>query len=396
MVAAPLHGVLIVAAGRGSRAGAGPAKQYRTIGGAPVLRRTVERFAAHPRIGLIQVVIHPDDAALYESCIAGLPKLLPPVHGGATRQASVRGGLEALRMHGPTTVSIHDAARPFVTDEIISNVLDALEAHEGVLAALPVADTLKQVTDGQITATLPRDNLWRAQTPQSFRFNAILTAHQQANEAGRDDFTDDAAVAEWAGLDVSVVMGSEANIKLTTAEDLAMADAKLGGAQTAHEFRTGTGYDVHAFAKGAHVTLCGIQIPHSCALKGHSDADVAMHALTDALLGAIGEADIGAHFPPGDAQWKNAPSHLFLARATELVAGRGGTITHADITIICEAPKIGPHREAMRKHLADLLGIAVGRVSVKATTTEGLGFTGRREGIAAQAAATVRLPVEAD
>lgn len=395
---APLHGVLIVAAGRGSRAGAGLAKQYRLIGGEPVLRRTLQQFVNAPAIGLIQVVIHPDDSELYEACIAGLPGLARPVFGGATRQASVRLGLEAMAAHHPASVLIHDAARPFVSGKIISNVLQALKTHDGALAALPVADTLKQVADGIITATQPRDNLWRAQTPQGFGFQAISDAHAKAAAAAQSDFTDDASIAEWAGLDVAVVMGSEQNIKLTTFEDIRMADEKLSGMAagpdtSAAEFRTGSGYDVHAFAAGDHVTLCGVEIAHGLGLKGHSDADVAMHALTDALLGAIAGDDIGAHFPPFDPKWKDAASHIFLSHAAQLVAKRGGVIIHADITIICETPKITPHRQAMRQRLADLLRLEPDRISVKATTTEGLGFTGRREGIAAQAMATVKLPV---
>lgn len=398
MGAAPQNGVLVVAAGRGSRAGGALAKQYQPIGGQAVLRRTLEQFVSEERIGMIQVVIHPDDSELYENCTEGLGKLNPPVFGGETRQASVRLGLEALAAENPANVLIHDAARPFVTGDIICAVLDALEAHDGALAALPVADTLKQVADSRITATLPRDNLWRAQTPQGFRFQVIRKAHAKAAEAGKTDFTDDTAVAEWAGLDVAAVMGSEANIKLTTSEDMRMADDKLSGKTAAgsqtgtYEFRTGTGYDVHAFTAGSSVTLCGVEIPHSLGLKGHSDADVAMHALTDALLGAVCEGDIGAHFPPSDPQWKGAPSRTFLARAAELVARRGAAITHVDVTIICEAPKIGPHREAMRAKLSEVLELDKSRISVKATTTEGLGYTGRREGIAAQAAATVKLP----
>lgn len=398
MHTAPLHGVLIVAAGRGSRAGAGLAKQYRHIGGEPVLRRTLLQFEREARIGLIQVVIHADNTKLYDRCIKGLTKLAPVVFGGAARQDSVRLGLEAMASHRPATVLIHDAARPFISADIICNVLDALDSHQGAMAALPVADTLKQVQDNFITATLPRENLWRAQTPQGFHFEAILKAHAKAARNGKTDLTDDAAVAEWAGLDVTVVMGSEQNIKLTTPEDIRMADDKLSGAMpqrsgaSTDEFRTGSGYDVHGFTSGDHISLCGIEIAHEFALKGHSDADVAMHALTDALLGAIGEADIGAHFPPSDPQWKDAPSHQFLTHAADLVDQRGGRIVHTDITIICEAPKIGPHRQAMRRRLAQILKLDSSRISVKATTTEGLGFTGRREGIAAQAVATIRLP----
>lgn len=387
---------LIVAAGRGSRArGAGePPKQYALIGGAPVLARTLAAFAAHPSIDLIQVVIHPDDRESYLAAVADAgAKLLPAVPGGASRQRSVLNGLEALAAHQPRAVLIHDAARPFVTPDIVDRVLSALASSPGALAAEPVADTLKRATpDNLVAGTVDRDGLWRAQTPQGFAFEAILAAHRRAAAAGRDDFTDDAAIAEWDGLSVALVRGSAQNAKITTAEDLAMADRLLGATLAVMETRTGTGFDVHRFAAGDHVWLCGVSIPHSQSLEGHSDADVGLHALTDAILGALGDGDIGQHFPPSDPQWKGAASHVFLADAARRVAARGGRIVNADVTLLCEAPRIGPHRDAMRAAIAAMLGIPVERVAVKATTTEGLGFTGRREGIAAMATASILLP----
>ena len=300
----------------------------------------------------------------------------------------MRNGLEALEAHAPDRVLIHDAVRPFVTADIIDRVLDALAHAPGAIAAVPVADTLKQAGPGQrIAATLERAGLWRAQTPQGFRFAEILAAHAAAAAAGKTDLTDDAAVAEWAGLPVALVMGAETNRKLTTAEDLAMAEPT----GIVPDVRTGQGFDVHRFAPGDHVWLCGVRIAHTHALEGHSDADVALHALTDALLGAIGAGDIGQHFPDTDPRWKGAASHLFLSEALRLVRAQGGSIGNVDVTILCEAPKIAPHREAMRRRIAEILGLDEARVSVKATTTEGLGFTGRREGIAALATATVVL-----
>lgn len=396
MALAPLHGVLIVAAGRGSRAGPGEAKQYRQLCGMTVLRRTLLQFEHHPDIGLIQTVIHEDDEDLYAASAQGLSKLLPPVHGGAERQDSVRLGLTALRTKSPDTVLIHDAARPFVSEAVISAVLDALETHEAALAALPVTDTLKHSRDGLVQATQSRENLWRAQTPQGFHFSAIDNAHRKAADQQVRGLTDDAAVAEWAGLDVAIVTGEAINIKLTTQEDFSLAEAQLKTprvSQTANEeFRTGMGYDVHRFGAGSQVTLCGVTLPHSHGLEGHSDADAPIHALTDAILGAIGEGDIGHHFPPSDPKWKGAASETFLAHAAGLVEKHGGRIVNVDVTIICQMPKIGPHREAMRIELARLLGIEPGRISVKATTTEGLGPEGRREGLAAQAAVMVALP----
>ncbi|HJZ42244.1 MAG TPA: bifunctional 2-C-methyl-D-erythritol 4-phosphate cytidylyltransferase/2-C-methyl-D-erythritol 2,4-cyclodiphosphate synthase [Hyphomicrobiaceae bacterium] len=381
---------MIVAAGRGTRASTPQPKQYAAMAGAPVLARTLATFLDDPRIDLVQVVIGAGDEAHYDKAITGLggAKLLAPAQGGATRQASVRGGLGALRPHGPDYVLIHDAVRPFVSREIVGRVIEALAGAPGAIAGVPVADTLKRAgADNRVAATIDRTGLWRAQTPQGFRFADILAAHDAAAAAGRDDLTDDAAVAEWAGLPVALVLGSEANRKLTTAEDLAMAD----NAGPAADVRTGSGFDVHRLVAGDHVWLCGVRLTHTQALEGHSDADVALHALTDALLGAIGDGDIGEHFPDTDPRWKNAASHLFLTHALARVRAKGGSVANVDVTILCEAPKIAPHREAMRRRIVELLALDASHVSVKATTTEGLGFTGRREGIAALATATVIL-----
>ncbi|MEM9810895.1 MAG: 2-C-methyl-D-erythritol 2,4-cyclodiphosphate synthase, partial [Pseudomonadota bacterium] len=304
------------------------------------------------------------------------------------RQGSVRKGLEAFTGARPKTVLIHDAARPFVTEETISGVIDALKSAEGAIAALPVSDTLKREGESQeIAETVQRAGLWRAQTPQGFRFESILEVHR--NFAERQDMTDDASLFEAAGRPVKLVEDLATNMKITRPEDFALAERML---QTQLETRVGSGFDVHAFEPGAHVTLCGVDIPHTQKLKGHSDADVGMYALTDALYGALAAGDIGQHFPPSDPQWKGAASEVFLKHAAGMVTERGGKILHCDVTIICEAPKVGPHRETMRHVLAELMGIAAERVAVKATTTEQLGFTGRGEGIAAQAVATVGLP----
>lgn len=383
---------LIVAAGRGARAGGEVPKQYARIGGETVLLRSLKAFAALPEISCLQPVIHGDDAPLYGANIPAFDdRLMSAAIGGATRQASVLAGLEALEAETPDLVLIHDAARPFVSPETIRKVINALDAHAGAIAAIPLADTLKRAgAEGVITATLDRAGLWRAQTPQGFRFKAILKAHRDAALKGRSDFTDDAAIAEWAGLDVVLVEDRLANAKLTTAEELAAANVRLqADMANSSETRTGTGYDVHRFCEGDHVWLGGVKISHTHSLEGHSDADVVLHALTDAILGAIGEADIGQHFPPSDPQWKGAPSRIFLEHAAKLVAAHGGTITNVDVTVLAEAPKIGPHRGAMKQVIAEALNISPSRVGIKATTTEGLGFIGRREGIAAQAVATV-------
>lgn len=372
---------LIVAAGRGHRFGGAGPKQYAPLRGEPLLRRTLAAFAAHPGIDAIAVAIHPDDRSLFEDAARGLSRVFA-LDGGATRQESVRLGLEALAAGAPDYVLIHDGARPMVHRALIERVIAGLADAQGALPALPVSDTLKRVEDGIVTATLARENMMRAQTPQGFRFAAILAAHRaHAGEA----LTDDAAVMERAGHKVSVVAGDETNIKVTTMDDLARVNAMLS------ETRTGNGFDVHRFGPGDAVMLCGVRVPHTHGLLGHSDADVALHAATDAILGAIGAGDIGHHFPPSDPKWRGAASHLFLRHAHELLAARGGVLVNLDITIICERPKVGPHRESMIREVAGILGVLPDRVSVKATTTEGLGFTGRQEGIAAQAMATVRI-----
>lgn len=373
---------LIVAAGRGHRAGEGLPKQYRPIGGKAVLRRTVEAFLRHPGVDAVQVVIHPEDRELYDAAVAGLD-LPAPVAGGASRQRSVRLGLEAV---DADRVLIHDAARAFVSAAVIDRVLGALATEEGAIPALPVSDSLRR-GGSHIEGEVERDGLYRAQTPQGFRFGAILAAHRAAT----CEATDDAAVLRAAGGQVAIVEGEEANVKLTTPDDFARAEAAIAAAMTS---RTGMGFDVHRFGPGDHLWLCGIKVNHSHGVIGHSDADVGLHALTDAILGAIGDGDIGQHFPPSDPQWKGASSDRFLRHAASLVAARGGRIDHVDVTVIAERPKVGPHRDAMRQRIADILEIAVGAVSVKATTTEALGFAGRGEGIAAQAVATVRMPAE--
>lgn len=391
-VPAMTNAALIVAAGRGTRAGGQIPKQYQNLGGRALLRHSLESCLSHDAVGLVMVVIHPEDLAAYRAAITGLeqhPKLLPPCPGGASRQDSVRLGLEALAASSPAAVLIHDAARPFLRQDRIDALLTALKQEAGAILGIPVVDTLKHEDRGNLSSGPERQHLWRAQTPQAFRFAEILAAHRQA--AGQN-FTDDAAVAEQAGLTICAVPGSEENFKVTEPEDFQRAERQL--LLQLADIRTGQGYDVHAFSTetGRKLMLGGIAVPHERGLAGHSDADVALHALTDAILGALGDGDIGQHFPPGDPRWKNADSAAFLAHAVSLVRQRGGLLAHCDVTIICEAPKIGPHREAMRVRIAEIAGLAVERVSVKATTTEKLGFTGRREGIAAAALATIRLP----
>lgn len=381
---------LILAGGRGTRLGAELPKQYLPLGDGVVLRHAVRNFVDHPGIDDVRVVIGAEDRERCDSALAGLD-LLEPVTGGSSRQESARLGLESLVAISPERVLIHDAARPFADAGTIARTLAALDTHPAALPALPVSDTLKRERSGDgdrmIAETVERTGLWRAQTPQGFRFAEILAAHRAA--AGLA-LTDDAAVAEQAGLDVALVSGNEENVKITTEEDLDRARRRLEGRRV--DLRTGTGFDVHKFGEGDVVTLCGVEIPHDRALAGHSDADVGMHAITDALLGAIAEADIGIHFPPSDPRWRGEPSRTFLCHAGELVRRRGGSIVNLDLTLICERPRIAPHRESMIRRIAETLGIEPGRVSIKATTTEGLGFTGRGEGIAAQAVATVRIP----
>jgi 2-C-methyl-D-erythritol 4-phosphate cytidylyltransferase/2-C-methyl-D-erythritol 2,4-cyclodiphosphate synthase len=382
----PKRIALVVAAGRGYRVGGQLPKQYLTLSGRPILRHCLATFAAHPDVSAVRVVIHPDDRPLYEQAARGLD-LLEPVPGGAERQDSVRLGLESLEDLAPDQVLIHDAARPFLTMDVIDRVIAALDAHAGAIPALPQADTLKRAgADGRISGTVDRTGLWRAQTPQAFRFGPILKAHRAA--AGQT-LTDDAAVLEAAGQAVALVPGAEDNGKITTLDDLHRAERRFQGPG---ETRVGHGFDVHACGPGDHVVLGGVRIPHTQGLVGHSDADVALHALADAIYGAIAAGDIGRHFPPSDARWKGAPSDIFLRHAGDLVEALGGRIVNLDLTLICERPKIGPHRAAIAARVAEILGLSGGRVSVKATTSERLGFTGRGEGLAAQATATVMLP----
>jgi 2-C-methyl-D-erythritol 4-phosphate cytidylyltransferase/2-C-methyl-D-erythritol 2,4-cyclodiphosphate synthase len=382
---------VIVAAGRGERAPGDVPKQYRPIAGEPMIRSTLRAFLSHPRIDFVQPVVNPNDDKIYLRAIAGLKKLLPPVAGGATRQASVRAGLEALAGRVPALVLIHDAARPFVSIGLIDRAIAAGRATGAAVPGVALADTVKTIDDrAVVTQTLDRSQLRIVQTPQSFSFEPILEAHRRAAAAQSELFTDDAALAEWAGQRVSVFEGEPGNVKVTTADDFKRAEiARLAALS---DVRTGNGFDVHAFADGDHVMLAGIRIPHSRGVTGHSDADVALHALVDAILGALAEADIGAHFPPSDPQWKGAPSDRFLTFACERVRARGGMIAHLDVTIVCEAPRVSPHRDVMRARIAAIADIPVERVAVKATTSEKLGFAGRGEGIFAMATATIRLP----
>ncbi len=381
---------VIVAAGRGTRAGGDLPKQFWPICGETMLRRTLAMFARHSEISAVQPVIHRDDMEAFRSSSAGLD-LLAPAFGGATRQASVRAGLEALQTRRPDIVLVHDAARPFASGALLSRAIEAAAKIGGAIPALPVTDTVKRVDQaGRIQETIDRSRLRLVQTPQAFAYPQLLAAHRRAAAEGRLDFTDDAALAEWAGMPVSVFAGEPGNMKLTTAEDFARAEASLSIALG--DVRIGSGIDVHAFGPGDHVTIGGVHIPHAQALLGHSDADVGLHALVDAILGALADGDIGVHFPPSDPQWRNASSDRFFTFAVERVKARGGRIAHLDLNIVCEAPRIGPHRDAMRANIARLAGIAIERVAVKATTSEKLGFTGRGEGIVAYATATVRLP----
>jgi 2-C-methyl-D-erythritol 4-phosphate cytidylyltransferase / 2-C-methyl-D-erythritol 2,4-cyclodiphosphate synthase len=384
---------VIVAAGAGVRAGGERPKQYQAIGGKPVLRHTVEAFLGHPGIAHVQVVIGEDHGGLYDAAVGDLP-LPRPVTGGATRQASVARGLEALRASAPDLVLIHDGARPFVSASVISHVIAHLDRHPAVIPALPVTDTLKRAKGNVVAETVDRSGLWAVQTPQGFRFEAIVEAHERAGAGTEQDFSDDASIAEWAGIEVALIPGAPDNTKVTSAGDIAAADLRLrrDALLALGDIRVGQGFDVHAFGPGDHVTLCGVRITHDRGLSGHSDADAPLHALTDALLGSIGEGDIGVHFPPSDARWRGADSAIFLKHAANLIAERNGIIANADLTIVCEAPKISPHVVEMRRRIAEILAIASDRIGVKATTSETMGFTGRGEGLVAMATATVRLP----
>jgi 2-C-methyl-D-erythritol 4-phosphate cytidylyltransferase/2-C-methyl-D-erythritol 2,4-cyclodiphosphate synthase len=378
---------LIVAGGSGQRAGGGLPKQYRTIGGVAVIARAFDALSGHADVHL---VIGAEHRALLDATLGGRTPASVST-GGASRRESVRAGLEAIATAGGANiVLIHDAARPFLPASVIERLVAALVDAPGAVPVLPVVDTLVRVAADELGDTVPREALARVQTPQAFRFADILAAHRAWT--GAEEPTDDAQVARAAGLTVAAVAGDAMLEKLTHEADLTAADARLAAAMTV---RTAMGYDVHAFAEGDHVMLCGLRVPHSHALAGHSDADVGLHAITDALLGCIADGDIGSHFPPSDPRWKGADSAAFLRHAADLVAQAGGRIDHVDLTIICEAPKVGPHRAAMRARIAEILALPIGRVSVKATTTEQLGFTGRREGMAAQAIATIRMPYDA-
>lgn len=372
---------ILVAAGTGSRFGGDTPKQVLLLHGKPVLRHAAEALTGH--VDLLQPV---GDAALIGPALSGIPHL-PIIPGGAERQDSVRAGLQALQPHAPDIVLVHDAARPIIPAGTVEAVLEALNSHSGAIPALAVSDTLKRGAQNLITETVPRANLFRAQTPQGFRYSELLRLHLAA--AGQAAATDDAALLEAAGLEVALVPGAEQNIKLTIPADFAQAEHLLGARMTP---RIGHGFDVHAMEAGRKMTICGVTIPFELGLAGHSDADVGIHALCDAIYGALAEGDIGRHFPPSENTWKDADSARFLRHAAERIAARGGRLANADVTLICERPKITPHAPAMRARLAELLGVAIDLISVKATTTERLGFTGRGEGIAAQASVLILLP----
>ncbi|MGQ0484852.1 MAG: bifunctional 2-C-methyl-D-erythritol 4-phosphate cytidylyltransferase/2-C-methyl-D-erythritol 2,4-cyclodiphosphate synthase [Hyphomicrobiales bacterium] len=384
---------VIVAGGSGLRAGGEKPKQYQSIGGKPLIRWTLEAFAGHPGIAHVQPVIAAGHEAMFAEAASGLA-VEAPVIGGGTRQASCRIGIEAVAKFNPDKVLVHDAARPFASRDLISHVIAWLDRHPGIVPGLPVADTLKHAPGGLVERTVDRAGMWSAQTPQGFDFKAILAAHRAAVTAGATDLTDDSAVAERAGIEVAVIPGRDENRKITSAEDVEKADRFLmeQGLARLPDVRVGQGIDIHPFAPGDCVTLCGVRIPHSHKLAGHSDADAALHALTDAILGALGEADIGTHFPPSDPQWKDAASGRFLEFAMREVERRGGLIANVDVTILAEAPRIAPHIAAMKAVLASLLKLSPDRIAIKATTTEKLGAIGRGEGIAAFASATLRLP----
>ncbi|WP_137127563.1 2-C-methyl-D-erythritol 4-phosphate cytidylyltransferase [Roseomonas sp. HF4] len=378
---------LLMAAGSGTRFGAPEPKQYLPLLGRPVIRHAAEALLSGGLVDAIQPVVAAGEEARVAALLAGLPAR-PPVPGGATRAGSVRAGLAALAADPPAVVLVHDAARPVIPPGTIAALLAALDGAPGAIPAQPVADTLKRGAAGRVQETVPRDGLFRAQTPQAFRFETLAAAHR----GGDGGATDDAALLEAAGLPVALVPGAESNVKITWPEDLARVEAHLAARLVP---RMGTGFDVHRLVAGRPLILCGVTVPHPLGLSGHSDADVGIHALCDAIYGALAEGDIGRWFPPSEAEWKDADSARFLRHAATRIAARGGVLANADVTLICERPKIAPHAEAMRTRLADLLGVGLGAVSVKATTTERLGFPGRGEGIAAQAAAVVLLPPDA-
>ena len=382
---------VVVAAGRGTRTGLDYPKQYKVLGGSPMVRESLRVFTGHPEVDLVLPVIHPDDTSRFAAAAEGLD-LAKPVSGAATRQGSVRAGLEALEKAAPAIVLVHDAARPFTSQALVSRAIAAAAKHGAAVPGLPVTDTVKLVDhDSLVTSTLDRSHLRTVQTPQAFAYPMLLDAHRRAAAANREDFPDDAALVEWAGMKVAIFEGETRNMKMTTAEDFARAEREEKMA--AADIRTGIGYDIHAFDEGGdHVWLGGVKIPHARKLQGHSDADVALHALTDAILGALADGDIGVHFPPSDEKWRGASSDKFLKFAVDRVTARGGQVSHLDVAIVCEAPKVNPHRDAMRARIAEIAGLSIDRVGVKATTNEKLGALGRSEGIAAMATATIRLP----
>jgi 2-C-methyl-D-erythritol 4-phosphate cytidylyltransferase/2-C-methyl-D-erythritol 2,4-cyclodiphosphate synthase len=382
---------LIVAAGRGVRAGGDVPKQYRMLGGRAVIARTIERFLEAPSVDRICVAIRPSDRALYDAATTHLDATrIRTVAGGAERAETVRLGLEALAENPPDRVLIHDAARPFVSHRVIAAVIGALDRAPGACASIPIVDALRRAEDNACGPLIPRDGVWRAQTPQGFRFPEILAAHRASDDPSAPD---DAEIARRAGLRVEIVESDADNFKITQPADFDRAE-RLIRAETAMETRIGAGFDVHRFGPGDHVMICGVAVPHSRGVIAHSDGDVGLHALTDAVLGALALGDIGRWFPPSDPQWRGASSDRFLRHALDLVADRGFRVASLDVTLICERPKIGPHADAMRARIARIADVDVGRVSVKATTSEGLGFTGRAEGIAAQAAAALTGPAQ--
>ena len=390
---------IIVAAGRGARFGGAVPKQYLRIGGEMILTRALRAVLACPDLDAVLVAIHGDDADAYAEASAPFddPRLLAPVHGGAKRSDTVRLALEALVSRAPEVVLVHDAARPFAAPALFSTLAAHAGAGEGAIAAEPVVDALWREADGLADAPVPRSGLWRAQTPQAFPFAALLAAHRAARPAAGVPPLDDAEVFRRDGGAVRLIPGEPENFKITTASDLARAERLLAAREaTMTETRVGQGFDVHRFGPGDHVTLCGVMVPHGRGLEGHSDADVGLHALADALYGAIGDGDIGCHFPPSDPQWRGAASHVFLRHAGERVAARSGRIANLDVTLLCERPKIAPHAAAMKARIAEILEIDAARVSIKATTMERLGFIGREEGMAALATATVVISVRAN
>ncbi|MCZ4273078.1 bifunctional 2-C-methyl-D-erythritol 4-phosphate cytidylyltransferase/2-C-methyl-D-erythritol 2,4-cyclodiphosphate synthase [Maritalea porphyrae] len=392
----PKTAVIIVAAGSGTRLNSRSSdlpKQYQLLDDKTVLEHTINAFTQHHLIDVVLPVISVPHQSNYDALELDDAKLLTPVLGGKTRQSSVLAGLDALQSHNPDVVLIHDAARPFVSAQIITDVIDA-SMDGGAIPALPVTDTLKFSPDGKsITQTLDRTQHFVAQTPQGFAFAKILSAHINAQAQSSAEFTDDASIAEWANMDVSIVAGEVQNKKITFSQDLAEARSSMND-NNKLETRVGSGYDVHAFEVGNEVILGGIHIPFDKKLKGHSDADAALHTITDAIYGALAEGDIGQHFPPSDDKWKNKDSAVFLEHAISRLSARSARLVNVDLTIICEQPKIGPHCIAMRQNIADICKVSVSRVSVKATTSEKLGFTGRGEGIAAQAIVAIELPAK--